>query len=363
MKAVILAGGGGTRLWPLSRNKKPKQFHCFFGNATMLQQTYTRLNFLKPKDIFIATNAQYEKLVREQLPHVPQNQIIIEPASRDTGPCICHAANFLAKRGFENEVMAIVYADHLIQKPAEFRAAMVFAEKNIQTHDVSADILAAGILNVIAVRAKNANPTLGYIKIGARIKTQIKMRHGSRGCKLAIFELDKFVEKPDAKTAAKFLRSNKYLWNTGLYMWKVGTILREFKNHAPKIYKAVVEDGTYERAPKISIDFAVIEKIAAYRMYVVCANLGWNDIGNWKALHEELACSSTENISRGEHLAIDTKGCVVFGQSGKLIATYGVKNLAIIDTASALLVLDKNRACEMKKITKKLQKSKKGKFL
>lgn len=340
---MILAGGTGTRLWPLSRDIKPKQFHAFTGSKTMLQQTYERLSFLNPKDIFVATNAQYEKLVKQQLKGLPPKNLIIEPAMRDTGPCICYAAHSLEKLGFENEVMAIVYADHLIQKPDEFAQALLAMEKHVKRADC---------LAVIAVRAKYPNTSLGYIKIGSTIKREDSAENSA----FEIFELDKFVEKPTFEKAKTFLNSYKYLWNTGLYMWKIKTILQKFRKLAPEIYKAIKEND-YAAAPKISIDYAIMEKIEPEEMHAMPAELGWNDIGNWAALHEELAKNEKDNItSGGQHLAIDSEGCVIFGNPQKLTVTYGVKDMVIIDTDEALLIMPKEKAKEAKRITEELKR-------
>lgn len=346
MKAVILAGGTGTRLWPLSRDLKPKQFHSFVGTQTMLQQTYDRLSFLPKKDIFVSTNEQYASLVKKQLPNLPESNLIIEPGMRDTGPCICFAAHFLANLGFNKEVMAIVYADHLIQNPQEFEKALLLAESHIKTENK---------LGVIAVRAKYPNPSLGYIKIGPLKKTT---ENG-----FEIYELEKFVEKPKPETARKFLTSYKYLWNTGLYMWKVKKILAEFRASQPLIYKATKKSATYITAPKISIDYAIMERINPKEVHVIPAELDWNDIGNWAALHEELARHDLENISSGEAITLDTEGSIVIGNSGKLVVTYGVKNMVVVDTPEALLIMPKEKAADVKKIIEEIKKTKQEKYL
>lgn len=346
MKAVILAGGTGTRLWPLSRGLKPKQFHTFSGNKTMLQQTYERLSFLHPRDIFVATNAQYADIVKRQLKKLPIENLIVEPAMRDTGPSICFSATRLKNLGFKNEVMTIVYADHLIQKSEEFKATLLAAQSHIG---------GSNRLGVIAIRAKSPNPHLGYIKIG-------KLISGS-DAKFEIYELEKFVEKPSVETAKKFMLSYKYFWNTGLYMWKIGTILEKFKIHAPEIFKTAQNEGTYADAPKISIDYAIMEKIAPKTVHVMPADLGWNDIGNWAALYEELTKKENDNLSVGRHLSIETKGSVVIGGYGKLIVTHGVKNLIIIDTPEALLIMPRERAADVKRVVETLKKQKQEKFL
>jgi mannose-1-phosphate guanylyltransferase len=346
MKAVILAGGTGTRLWPLSRDLKPKQFHSFVGTQTMLQQTYDRLSFLPKRDIFISTNSQYQSIVEKQIKDIAEDRLIIEPAMRDTAPCICYAAHRLTELGYGNEVMAIVYADHLIQNPSEFEKALLLGEAHIK---------ATNKLGVIGVRAKYPNPNLGYIRTGELKET---MENG-----FEIYELGKFVEKPTLATAKKFLNSYKYLWNTGLYMWKVSAILEKFKTYAPEIYEATKTAETYGSSPKISIDYAIIERIKPREMRVIPAELDWNDIGNWAALHEELTHKEKENISSGDALTIDTEGSVVMGASGKLVVTYGVKNLVVVDTEEALLIMSKDKASDVKKLIDEIKKQKKEKFL
>lgn len=353
MKAVILAGGGGTRLWPVSRSTMPKQFHAFTGGRTLLQQTFDRLSFLKPSDIFVSTSKKYADLVKKQLPYLRKKEfsdnLIVEPETRDTAPGICFAANHLAKMGFEDDVMAIVYADHLIQKPEEFKKALEFTAKHVAKKNV---------LSVIGVRAKYPNPNLGYIKLGKKAVAK-----GKTTAPFEILELDRFTEKPDVETAKKFIESGKYLWNTGLYVWQVGTILEKFKKLAPAVYDAVVIKENYAASPKISIDYAVMERVGKKSVHVVPAEFGWNDIGNWSALHEEMAVSETHNIGFGEQIAVDTEGSVVIGSSGKLVVTYGIKNMIVIDTPEALLVMPKEKSSEVKKLIDEIKKLQKGDLL
>ena len=330
----------------MSRDEKPKQFHSFIGDKTMIQQTYERLNFLKKEDIFVATNARYSALVKKQLPRLNAKNLIIEPAMRDTGSCICYAAHHLAKLGFGDEAMVIVYADHLIQNTAEFERALKTGAEIVKKEDT---------LAVIAVKAKYPNPSLGYIKIG---KLEQTMENG-----LEVYILEQFVEKPTVEKAKQFLKSYKYLWNTGLYMWKTSTILELFKKLSPEIFKATANKKTYADSPKISIDYALIEKLPPRQIRVIPAELGWNDIGNWAALHDEVAKNEKENVSSGEHISIDTEGSVVFGNSGKPIVTYGLRNMVVIDTPEALLIMPKEKSCEAKNVTEELKKRKKENLL
>jgi len=354
MKAVILAGGTGTRLWPLSRREKPKQFQKLTSDKTMFQETIERLDFLEKKDIYIATNESFAKEVMKEAPEIPKKNIIIEPALRDTAPCIGLAATYIAK-DHPDEVMAVIYADHLIKNKAKFIKNLKIAEKIAKEDDT---------LNIIEVKAKYPNTNLGYVKIGKMIKTV----DGSD-----IYSFEKFTEKPDLATAKKFLESYKYLWNTGLYVWKVSTILDQYKYHQSKMYynlmKIQLTIGTekekkvlknhYSKCDKISIDYAIMEKVEKSKVRIIPADFGWNDIGTWESLHDELTKSSKENIKKGENLLIDVEGSLVYGPKDKLIATIGLKDVIVVDTKDALLICKKNKSQDVKKIVEKLKENKK----
>ncbi len=341
MKAVIMAGGTGTRLWPISRDEQPKQFQAFVGKLTMLQQTYKRLSFLKPSDIFVSTIAQYVSLVKKQLPKLPKSNIIIESAMRDTGPSICNAAQVLKTRGAADEVMAIIYADHLIKKEDVFRSSLKTAVS--YAHSTNK-------FGVIGVKAQYPNINLGYIRIGKLLE---KKHINSE--EFDVFELDRFVEKPNLEKAQQFLNSYKYFWNTGLYVGRVQMFLDEFKKHSPAIYKAIAVKKKYELSPKISIDFALIEKLNSSSMFVIPTDLGWNDIGNWQALYDELATSDGMNVTENQHISIDTKGSLIIAPKGKKIATIGLHDFVVVDTPDALLIMPKERAAEVKEIIKMLK--------
>ncbi len=353
MKTVILAGGTGTRLWPMSRQHKPKQFQDLIGEESMLIKTIRRLKFQKPSDIFVSTNSEYQDIVLEQTAGlIPRENIIIEPALRDTAPCIGLIAQTLAHRD-PDCVMAVIYADHLIQDTEELEQKLKIAEQLA---------LQENTLNIIEVKAMYPNVNLGYVKIGEQIKK-------IRGVPIHSFE--KFVEKPDLPTARKFLRSNNYLWNTGLFVWKVSTILDKFRKFQPETYSILQKiskqigkkDYTssliqlYPLCQKISIDYAIMEKVNPKEVRIIPADLGWNDIGTWESIWSETHDDESveKNVTKGQVVAIDTQNSLIYADGKKVIATIGLEDLIIVDTPDALLVCHKDKSHQIKQIVEKLK--------
>lgn len=351
MKAVILAGGQGTRLWPLSRTKTPKQFQKLVSNQSMLQDTLARLNFLKPEDIYIATNADYFNLVTEQCPQIPRSQVIIEPAMRDTASCIGLAAAIIEKHS-PQAVMAVIYSDHLIQNHLEFQKKLLTAAKIAQKEKT---------LNIIEVKAKFPSTTLGYVKIGKLLKKI----DGSE-----IYTLERFIEKPDLKTAKTFLNSFKYLWNTGYYVFRTDIILQQYQKYLPQTYQNLMKIQTnlgtkqeekaiqtyYPRCPKISIDYGIMEKVPPRLVRIIPADFGWSDVGTWAALFSELAEAENTNIIRGQHLGTDNEGCLIYNETPQTVTTLGAKNLIIINTPDVVFIADKSQTPDLKKLIELLKK-------
>ncbi len=337
MKAVILAGGGGTRLWPLSTAEKPKQFQKLISDKTMLEETVERLNFLEPSDIYIAINKDHIGLVKDLCPQIPAANIIIEPALRDTASCIGLATAIIELR-HPGEVMAVIYADHLIKNHQEFATKLKLAEKIA---------LEQNTLNIVEVEATEPNTNYGYVKVAPNGE---------------IFDLVEFVEKPDLETARKFVSSSEYLWNTGIYVWKAANLLEQFAKLKPETYEKLMqiqesydsENGAkilneiYPTLEKISVDYAIMEKVDPSMVKIIKADLRWSDVGNWEAIWSELSSKSTENIERGDVKSIDCEGCLIYAENGTKIAAIGMKDTIIVDTKEGLLVCQKDQSKKVK---------------
>jgi mannose-1-phosphate guanylyltransferase len=342
MKFLILAGGVGSRLWPLSTKEKPKQFQSFIGQETLLQQAYNRLNFTDKDNIFVATNHEYEDLVRDQLPNLKQHQIILEPTLRDTGPSMAFAMKYLQSLFGDEETVSIIYADQLIKETAEFQKKLVYGHKLAQEEDKFA---------IIQVKAKYPNPNLGYVKIGSQLKNH-------QDDDIEVYELDHFTEKPDLETAKKFVDSFKYLWNTGFYIWKTGVFLKAIEEHAPEIHTVLeeIQDfgnclDCYQKFPKISLDYALMEKIDPKQVLIVPAELGWSDIGTWNTLYDELTLNSESNLTEGQVHHLETTNSIVINKdSTKKVVLINVDNLVVINTPTEVLICHKSEDQRIKEI-------------
>lgn len=352
MKAVILAGGRGTRLWPASTDNYPKQFHSLVSDKTLLQETYDRLNFLNPEDIFIATNESYIPLIIEQLPNIKKENIISEPAMRDTATCIGYAASYIAKKYEEEEVMSIIYADHLIQDNEEFEQKLKIAAQIAKEEKK---------ITIIEVKAKFPNTNLGYVKIGNLDKTIGEVQ---------VFNFAGFREKPDLETAKKFINSFSYLWNTGYFVWRIDTILAEFKKHLPHTYENLMEISSsigtknekeitlnkYSECEKISIDYAIMEKLEHEKVKIIPADLGWSDIGTWESLHKELPADKENNVFKGDITSVNTKNSLIYNYlKNQKIAILDLDGITVVNTKNALLICPLSSSHRVKEVIKALQ--------
>lgn len=358
MKAIILAGGAGTRLWPLSRKNSPKQIKPFIDNETLLQKTYKRVRLgFAEKDIFISTNELFGGFIKDQLPDFPQANLILEPERKDTAAAIGLAAVKISKTN-PKEVIVTINSDHYIRDEKEFIRIIKSAGKIAKNYSDYTVLI--GI-----------NPTFpatgyGYIKMNGLF---------SKIGKDQIFRAQKFVEKPTLLKAKRYLRNWQYLWNPAYFIWRVDRLLSLYKKYLPQMYwqlkiieKAIGTDKETEILKKefskikpISIDYGIMEKTD--KMLVIPANFGWADIGDWQVIKNILSKNEEENITRGKHIGVDSSGNLIYSLTGKLITTLGIKNMIIIETEDAVLICPKDRAQEIKKIIEKLKEEKLDEYL
>lgn len=351
MYGVILAGGGGTRLWPLSRTSLPKPLMPLLPDgSTMLQATFARLRpLIPPARLFVSTGIQYADEVRRQLRELPAEHLIIEPSGRDTAPAVGLAAIHVA-RVDPDAIMGIFSADHIIQDEAGFRSNLELAEK----------VAEQDYLVLIGMRPDQPDPRYGYLEIAEPVPGL-----GEDGQAL---QVARFVEKPDLATASRYLAGGRHLWNGGIFIWKTSVILEQFRTLLPEAYNRLMTIATaagspdaqavleheWDGMPKISIDFGIMEK--ARRVATIPSDVGWSDAGDWNAIGTLLGERDNGFVSAEvEHLAIDSHDCVIAAPPGKVVATIGLEDLVIVDTPDALLVCPRSRAQEVKQIVDALR--------
>lgn len=351
MRIIILAGGGGTRLWPMSREDRPKQFCKLTSEKTILEETLERFQNWPKEKIYIATTKPLVKNLKETLPDFPEKNIIIEPSKRDTAPAMGYTALKLSLDD-ENEPIAFIPSDHYIGQVDKFIKAIQKAEEVINE---------TGKLLDISIHPSNPNTALGYTKVGDKVLEKDGVE---------FYQFEGHTEKPDFKTAQKYLEDGNYLWHANYYMWSPKLFLEAYKKHSPQIYedlmkiKEAIKNGKeskaediYNKMEKISIDYAIMEKMSSENVLIIKGDFDWKDIGAWDTLHENLMTKTDEkrNLVRGERLNIDTSNSIIYGENEKLIATVGLDDVVIIDTKDALLVCSKSKAQEVKKVIDELK--------
>ncbi len=349
-----MAGGKGTRLWPISRKNKPKQFQKLIGEKTMLAETVDRLLPEYSLDnIYIATNGDYTQEVKNNLPALSVENIISEPAFRERASCVALASAIFSKEGAD-ETMVVFPSDHYIKKNEELLHILKESEKFL---DENPDYL-------VTIGVKPSSPETGY----GYIKREIKSKNSSR-----FSEIRKFIEKPDLKTAQKYCQDENFLWNTSIYLWKTSAIIERFRKYIPDTYKRLcrireavgtsefqkVLEKEYPLMDMISMEYGILENDE--KSVVIEADLGWSDVGSWSVLKDSLI-GKDGHFVKGEHLDIGSKNLLVYG-SKKLITTVGLKDLIIIDTDDVILVCDKNNSQLVKSVVEKLEKDGKIKLL
>lgn len=337
--AVIMAGGSGERFWPRSRKRCPKQLLSIVSKKSMLQETVARLKgFIPSSKIFIVTNKVQAKQVRKQLPALPSKNVIVEPLSKNTAPCIAVAASVIHKKD-PKAVMVVLPADHQIKDVRLF----------LNTIKEAVDLAARkDVLVTLGIKPKSAHTGYGYIEKGETIS-------------IGAYKVAKFAEKPNLQTAEEYVKSGKYLWNSGMFIWRAGSILNEIKEYLPELYELCMKyssDTVYRRAESISIDYGVMEKTK--RAVVVESEFDWDDVGSWSALDTHFKKDVYGNIISGGVVYKDVANSTIMTDE-HLIAVIGLSDLVVVAEKGAVLICPKDKAEDVKHIVAQLKKDKKYK--
>jgi mannose-1-phosphate guanylyltransferase len=348
MYAVIPAGGSGTRLWPASRSARPKFLLPFPGPRSMLQSTLDRLEGLvAPEDTYILTGRQHAVSVSRQLPDVPAENIVVEPAARGSGPAIGFGAMLIALRD-PDAIMGSFAADHFISNGDAFRSAVL----------AGAEVAQQGYLVTIGIQPHRPETGYGYIRQGATIGEHNGLRS---------FVVEEFKEKPDLETATRYVASGQYLWNASIFLWKASRLIDAMRELIPDVYDCLqsianawetderdaILEAAWPQLRDVTIDHGIMEH--ASNVAVVPVDCGWTDLGDWNSLGEVLAESEKDNLAiHAEHISEDTHSTLVFGNN-RTVATLGVNNLVIVDTDDVVLVCDRSRAQDVRRIVQQLK--------
>lgn len=353
---AIMAGGIGSRFWPKSRITYPKQFLDILGvGKSLIQMTYDRFLKVCPKEnIFIVTNEKYEAIVREQLPDLTDNQILKEPLRRNTAPCIAYAAEkIFAIDPTAN--MVVAPSDHLILNEDKFaeviKQSLAYAEKE-------------NSLVTLGMVPSRPDTGYGYIQYNESIESD------------GFYKVKTFTEKPSLEIARTFLDSGDFLWNSGIFVWGAGSILRSFQQHLPEVYDIFQEgvglyntdkeqafvNKAYTHCTNISIDYGIMEK--ADNVFVIPAEFGWSDLGTWESLYQHYDKDENENATSGKNVMInDTANCMVMAPDNKLVVVQGLDGYCVIDTQDVLMICEREKEQEIKQYTAEVKKMKGERFL
>jgi len=358
MYAVIMAGGQGTRFWPMSRKGYPKQLLSFTGKKSMLQKTYDRIKPLtSDNNILVITSEDLKKTVLKQLPHIPKENIIGEPVGKNTAPCIGLAATIIEQKASENEVMVILPADHLVSNVANFR-------KTIQVGAAYAQ--ESNSLITLGIQPTYPETGYGYIQVDKKIVTR-KARD--------IFKVRTFAEKPNFETAERFIKSGDFLWNSGMFIWSVKAIKREINDHLPELgedlklvkqyvgkskFRKALSD-MYSRTKSVSIDYGIME--VATDVLVIKSDFQWNDLGSWDAVYNISKKDKFGNVCRTKKdLLLDATNNYFYSPK-KLVVAFDVEGLVVVDMDDAILVCSKEKSQHVKEIVEYLKRKKMKSYL
>ena len=359
LHAVIMAGGIGSRFWPRSRRATPKQFLDVFGDASLIQNTFARLQpLVEPENVWVVTNQDYVGTTREHLPAVPADHVLGEPVARNTAPCVAFAAARLLADD-PDATMIVLPADHLIANVGRFHQVLKAAVDAAQPTGGE-----RGALVTVGIRPTHPETGYGYVQYDVE-------GDGRPGEALDPDAFDAepravpvltFAEKPDLPTAERFLDAGDFLWNSGMFVWRADAILAAFERYLPKVHRlfaplvdafgtdgeaAAVADA-YERAPKISIDYGIMEQ--ADRVLVVPGSFGWSDVGDWRAVHDIADKDDAGNRAEGNVILHDTARSFARSADGRLLVLVGMEDALVVDTGDAVLVCHREQAQKVKDV-------------
>lgn len=350
LHAVVMAGGSGTRFWPMSRRNRPKHLLSLVGSESLLQQTVRRIAPLVPPErTWVITGADHAAAVRHQLPGLPASSIIAEPCRRDTAPCIGLAATLVSRQDIE-ATLVVMPADHVIAPDQEFHRAIALAELLIKEDDRR--------LVTLGIRPDRPATGYGYIERGARIELIGE---------LPAFRVNRFREKPARELAEQYVQSGDYYWNSGIFVWSAATIRTELRSNRPQLIDALDRIGAawggptqetvfaaeYERIEPKSIDYAVLEHSS--NVVVIEAAFRWDDVGSWGAISRLQTADAEGNTVRGNHCGLGTKSSIVITDPGHLVATIGVENLIVVQCGDATLVADRTNEESVKQLVERMR--------
>lgn len=355
---VIMAGGRGERFWPRSRRSHPKQLLCLVGEQSLLQDSVARVRELtEDRRIYVVTNQDYVAEVREQLPMLPERNILVEPEGRNTAPCVGLAAAYVASHfPEENPVIAILPSDPLVRHPEVMRQVLRAGIAYAAAHDVGV------IYGMWPTRPETG---YGYIQLGAEL---------SSGEDVSFHRVAAFKEKPTAAVAAQYVSSHEYLWNGGIFVWQVRSLFKEIEAHLPELAAGLAAfrpyigsaaeasqlKAIYPTLPATSVDYGILEKTS--NLVVVPADFGWDDLGSWSSLERYLPKDGAGNVAQADLIAVESQNCIVYSPR-KPVVTLGVSDLIIVETDDTLMVCAKDRVQDIKAILQRLREEQREELL
>ncbi len=340
MKSIILAGGSGSRLWPLSRDEYPKQLLSFDSEESLLQKTFKRLcSFSKPSEIVTVTNVKHYPNIKLQLNNIDKDNVVLaEPLGKNTAPAIASTLEYFKQNSCQDDIVLIVPSDHLIKNIEAFN----------RTVEQGLSLAEDGYIVTFGIVPNYPETGYGYIK------TQNILGKG--------FKVECFVEKPDMETAKKYLESGEYFWNGGIFMGKISVFLEEFKKYAPEIYSYLseldfsnsdqIKYGVYEKMPSISIDYAIMEK--SDKIALVKLQSDWNDLGSWQSIYNVKEKDENNNVLAGKVVVDNVKNSFIFSQK-EIVAVSGLENIILVETEDAIMACKMEESQNVKKLYEKLK--------